>query len=95
MGVTTTVPSAATTPARAGAAGEGTAATGTTTITVAVAGVEEDIAITIAVDVAPLAAAVAVRDIAGAVAAGESFTGDENILVVYPAVPSRVSLSAH
>ena len=56
-----------------------------------VAGVEEDTAITIAVDVAPLAAAVAVRDIAGAAAAGESCTGDENILVGYPAVPSRVS----
>lgn len=75
MGATTTVPDAATTTALAAVAGGDTAATGTTTTTTVVAGaaVGGDIAITTAVDVAPLAVAVAVLDIAGAVAAGELF----------------------
>lgn len=82
-GVMTTVPDVMTTVLEV-AEVEGTAVIGTTMITVVAAAAGRDIAIMIAVDVALPAVAVAVLDIAGAAAAGESPA------VAFPSLPSTM-----
>ena len=96
-GETTSVPDVMTTALEV-AEVEGTAVIGTTMITVAAAAAGRDIAITIAVDVAPLAVAVAVLDIAGEAAEGESHAGccrDEKDLLNFYAEDYVFALSAH
>ena len=82
-GVMTTVPDVMTTVLEV-AEVEGTTVIGTTMITVVAAAAGRDIAIMIAVDVALPAVAVAVLDIAGAAAAGESPA------VAFPSLPSTM-----
>ncbi|KAL3810170.1 hypothetical protein ACHAXA_007057 [Cyclostephanos tholiformis] len=77
-GETTSVPDVMTTALEV-AEVEGTAVIGTTMITVAAAAAGRDIAITIAVDVAPLAVAVAVLDIAGEAAEAGALDTTGNI----------------